>query len=99
MDKKINFLKEFILTFSNKASLLSSKKIERFFIFNILMILTIFYISINMSKLSADDFIKVIAVWLGYGGWNTYQTYRDKKLDLNTNSAKSTDTSNNQPPQ
>jgi hypothetical protein len=88
MEKKIFFFKEFILTLSNKSSLFSSKKIERCIIFNFLFLFTLIYISVNMVKLSSSDFIQIIVVWLSYGGWNTYQTYRDKKFELNNSNKK-----------
>lgn len=76
-----NFVDEVILTFSNRKSLLSSKKIERFIIFNVVLVLTVFYVWTNIEKLSPRDFIEIILVWLGYGGYNSFMNFKDKKMD------------------
>jgi len=85
-----NFIDEVILTFSNRKSLLSSKKIERFIIFNVFLVLTTFYVWSNISKLEPRDFIEIILVWLGYGGYNSFMSFKDKKMDAGQDS-------NNQP--
>ena len=46
--KENSFTDEVILTFSNKKSLLSSKKIERFIVFNVFLVLTILYVWKNI---------------------------------------------------
>jgi hypothetical protein len=76
-----NFIDEVILTFSNRKSLLSSKKIERFIIFNVFLILSIFYVWSNISKLEPRDFIEITLVWLSYGGYNSFMNFKDKKMD------------------
>jgi hypothetical protein len=81
MKKQDNFIDEVILTFSNRKSLLSSKKIERFILFNVFLVLTIFYVWSNINKLEPRDFIEITLVWLGYGGYNSWMNHKDKKID------------------
>lgn len=80
-NKEDSFMDEIVLTFSNKKSLLSSKKIERFVIFNVFLVLTIFYIWKNIDTMDTRDFIEITLVWLGYGGYNSFMSFKDKKLD------------------
>jgi hypothetical protein len=81
--KNNNFMDEVVLTFSNKKSLLSSKKIERFVVFNSFIVLTIFYVLKNITTLEPRDFLEIVLVWLAYGGYNSFMSFRDKKLDSN----------------
>lgn len=78
---KIDFVYEFIMTFSNKKSLFSSKKIERFIVFWTFLIITMVFIIINIRTLEAWDFVEIVALWLAYGGYNSLMTLRDKKVD------------------
>lgn len=70
---------ELLNTFSNKKSFLSSKRIERFLIFMVMLIMTIFFIvkSIIACTLGATDFVIIVASWLGYAGFNTVQIKKD----------------------
>jgi hypothetical protein len=77
---KIDYWHEFVMTFSEKKSLFSSKKIERFIVFWVFLTLTIIYLSINMRELEAWDFVEITALWLIYGGYNSLMTLRDKRL-------------------
>jgi ABC-type enterochelin transport system permease subunit len=81
--KENGFMDEIVLTFSNKKSLLSSKKIERFIVFNVFLVLTVLYVWKNIDTLEARDFIEITLVWLAYGGYNSFMSFRDKKLDAN----------------
>ena len=81
--KENDFMDEIVLTFSNKKSLLSSKKIERFIVFNVFLVLTVLYVWKNIDTLEARDFIEITLVWLAYGGYNSFMSFRDKKLDAN----------------
>lgn len=83
-DKENNFVDEMILTLSNKKSMLSSKKIERFIIFNVFLFLTIFFIWTKMDTLEARDFIEIMIVWLSYGGYNSFMNFRDRKMERTT---------------
>ena len=71
------------MTFSTRKSLFSSKKIERFIVFWVFLILTIVYVSMNFDRLEAWDMVEITALWLGYGSYNTLMTLRDKKLNGN----------------
>ena len=80
MIDKIKWLfKEILNTFSNKKSFLSSKRIERFLIFTIMLVMTIIFITkaIVACTLGATDFMIIIAGWLGYAGFNTVQIKKD----------------------
>ena len=77
----MKYFQELLLTFSNKPSLLSSKKIERFVVFTIFLISTIVYLAFHIKDMDATSFIQVIVVWLTYGGANSILLQRDKKLE------------------
>ena len=80
-EKKIDYGRELVMTFSNKSSLFSSKKIERFFIIYTLFGITISYIIYNIQIIKPLELIEIIAAWLAYAGYNSFQNYKDKKLD------------------
>ena len=81
---------EWVKTFSNKSSFLSSKRIERFTIFGVMLSLTIVFIvnSIIKCTLTAVDFTIVISVWLGLAGFNVIQGRKDVKSESNTGEEK-----------
>jgi len=81
--EKIDYWQEFIMTFSTRKSLFSSKKIERFIVFWVFLILTIVYVSMNFDRLEAWDMVEITALWLTYSGYNTLMTLRDKKINGN----------------
>lgn len=78
----MNYFEEFMLTFSNKKSFFSSKKIERFIVFGVFLIVTLLYLYFHIKTMEALHFVEVIGLWLAYGGYNTFQNYRDKKLEF-----------------
>lgn len=78
---KIDYFKEILYTFSNRKSLFSSKKIERFIVFNVFLSITVYYIFRNISDIKPLEFVQVIGLWLVYGGYNSIMNYRDKKID------------------
>lgn len=75
---------EFLLTFSNKPSFLSSKKLERFAVFTVFLTLSVIYLSLHIKDISAGDFAIFLGAWLGYGGVNSLLLQRDKKVDKET---------------
>jgi hypothetical protein len=77
----VNYFQELVLTFSNKTSLLSSKKIERFVVFSTFLTITIIFINKRIETLSTTEYLEILAVWLGYGGYNSFMNYRDKKIE------------------
>ena len=79
--KENSFTDEVILTFSNKKSLLSSKKIERFIVFNVFLVLTMLYVWKNIDDLESRDFIEITLVWLAYGGYNSFMNMKDRKME------------------
>jgi hypothetical protein len=82
--EKINYWKEFILTFSNKKSLFSSKKIERAIVFNVFLVITVIYVIKNIDELEPFDLVEITALWLVYGGYNSVMNYRDRKMEKET---------------
>lgn len=72
-------LTEWFLTFSNKKSNLSSKRIERFAVFVSMLLATITYLFMGIFKcnLAASDLVMIVGVWLGYAGFNTIQIKKD----------------------
>lgn len=81
MKMKINYFDEFILTLSNRKSLFSSKKIERFIVFTTMITISLVYLVMNMRGMDALDFIQVVGLFLAYGGYNSLMTLRDRKLN------------------
>jgi hypothetical protein len=69
--EKVNYWKEFILTFSNKKSLFSSKKIERAIVFNVFLVITVIYVIKNIHELEPLDLVEITGLWLVYGGYNS----------------------------
>ena len=55
--ENINYFKELILTFSNKKSFFSSKRIERFIVFNVFLVLTVIYVVKNIDDLDSFGFV------------------------------------------
>jgi hypothetical protein len=80
-DRKINYWREFVMTFSNQKSLFSSKKMERFVVFWTFLSLTVYYIVKNIHEMDSLEFIEVIGLWLAYGGYNSMLNLRDRKID------------------
>ncbi len=80
----IDYWYEFIMTFTNKKSLFSSKKIERFIVFWTFLVVTMVYMYLNIRTLDSWDFVEISALWLAYGGYNSLMNLRDKKLSNNS---------------
>jgi hypothetical protein len=78
---KINYGRELFLMFSNKPSLISSKKVERFLTFLSFLTITIIFLIKNFNKIEAPTLLEITGVWLTYGGYNSIMNYKDKKLD------------------
>jgi small neutral amino acid transporter SnatA (MarC family) len=81
----MKLLNEILNTFSNKPSLLSSKRIERFAVFASMLFATLGFMFYHIFKcsLNATDLIIIVATWLGYAGFNTVQIKKDKKDEPN----------------
>jgi hypothetical protein len=79
--ENINYYKELILTFSNKKSFFSSKRIERFIVFNVFLVLTVIYVVRNIEDLDSFGFIQIVGLWLAYGGYNSLMNLRDRKFE------------------
>ena len=54
------------------------------------LILTIVYISINFNRLEAWDMVEITMLWLGYSGYNSLMSLRDRKLDRDDGSDEGT---------
>ena len=79
--ENINYFKELILTFSNKKSFFSSKRIERFIVFNVFLVLTVIYVVRNIEDLDSFGFIQIVGLWLAYGGYNSLMNLKDRKFE------------------
>lgn len=90
----INYVREFFLALvSNKSKIFSQKKIFTLVAFLTMLIINIVYLYKNIQKISALDFLQITALWLAYGGYNSYQNYRDRKLHIDdAASSESSDT-------
>ncbi len=92
-NKKIDYMKEIIMTFSTQKSLFSSKKIERFVVFHVFLTITVIYLAINIRTIDSLDFIQVCGLWLAYGGYNSMMSLKDKKVDNQSTIDQSQDSS------
>lgn len=93
---KLNNLKftivELAKTLSNKASFLSSKRIERMFLMGSVFTISIgtwIYLMIN-GTLTATEACILIVPLLGAAGYNSFRTYTDKKLETSIENGNST---------
>lgn len=79
LEQNLSLLYEWILTFSNKKSLLSSKRIERFLVFTAMLTLSCAFLikAIWTCTMTATDLMIVVSLWLGYAGFNTIQVKKD----------------------
>lgn len=70
---------EWLRTFSNQPSAVSSKRLERFAVFTSMLLLSIYFVinSILKCSISAAELMIVIGTWLGYAGFNTIQIKKD----------------------
>ena len=64
-----------LLTFSDKASIFSSKRIERFAIFSTMLASTLCFLGLNIynNKLTATELMLIVAGWMAYAGFNVIQ--------------------------
>jgi len=81
IEENLSLVYEWLLTFSNRKSFFSSKRIERFVIFVTMLIATIVYLwkAISACTIGATDFMIVISGWLAFAGFNTIQIRKDVK--------------------
>jgi hypothetical protein len=79
------FINELVLTFSAKASLFSSKKIERFVAFALgTGMIMLYYIGRQMcwkcsDSINVNDVMLLSGILFVYGGFNTTQIRKDDK--------------------
>ena len=80
----IEFIKtafiEWTRTLSSKTSFLSSKRLERFFVFSNMLAITDYFLikSIYYSEISAVDLMIVTGGWLGYAGFTLVRGEKNK---------------------
>ena len=80
------FINELVLTFSAKASLFSSKKIERFLSFALgTGMIMLYYIGRQMcwkcsDSINVNDVMLLSGILFVYGGFNTTQIRKDDKI-------------------
>lgn len=81
---EINHIEELVKTFSNQPSFYSSKRFERFTIFNVFLWITIIFVlwETYRNELTATELCWFLGVWLGYAGYNTAINFREKKNKL-----------------
>jgi len=79
----IRGIKELVLTWSSKQSLLSSKKVERFVVVTNMLLLTDAYVLYRVFMSSTDfaafDFMLIIGGWVTYGGYSMKQSQKDSQ--------------------
>jgi len=72
--------KEVFYMFSNKPSTLSSKRCERFVMFNIAMWTIIGYVKHNWEEMTVDQVSIITGILLVGGAWNAVQIRRDQAV-------------------
>ena len=72
--------KEVFYMFSNKHSTLSSKRCERFVMFNIAMWSIVFFIRQNFGSITTVELCSIISILLFGSGWNAIQIRKDQTL-------------------
>jgi len=79
-DNLKELLHEWLLTFSNKQSNLSSKRLERFALFVVALGASAFYLfkGVYNWELTSTDLIIVTATLFGYAGFATIQGKKDE---------------------
>lgn len=72
---------EWLKTFSNKPSFISSKRLERFAVFTTMLSCSIYFLikAITSCSITATDLMIVIVGWLSYAGFNTIQGRKDNQ--------------------
>jgi len=75
---KTDYLKEILLTFSDKPSFFSAKRVERFAVFTSFLSITVFYIITHIQTILPTDLGVLTGIWLGYGGFNTIMAKKDE---------------------
>jgi len=80
---KIPLIYEWLLTFSNRKSFFSSKRIERFWLFVVALTASAFYLfkGIWNWDLTSSDILIVAGMLFGYAGYTMIQTAKDKPKD------------------
>jgi hypothetical protein len=73
-------LKEFLKTFSSQKSFFSSKRLERFVLFNLAIAISLIYIyySIKNKSLSLTDVLAISGTFFVYAGYNTIMVEKNK---------------------
>jgi hypothetical protein len=88
------YVYEWLLTFSNKPSFFSSKRLERAFLINTALILICFYVYHTRNELTAFEFMVIITPLFGYAGFNTVRISKDSNDGKSINIEQSTETTN-----
>lgn len=79
LEKIKNLVSEWLNTFSNKPSFLSSKRIERFLVFTVMLVSSAYFLfkNINACGIDSTGLMIVVGGWLGYAGFNVIQGRKD----------------------
>jgi hypothetical protein len=79
-DNLKELIHEWLLTFSNKQSNLSSKRLERFALFSVALGASAFYLfkGVYNWEITSTDLIIVTATLFGYAGFATIQGKKDE---------------------
>lgn len=80
------FAWEIILTLSNKPSLFSAKRCERFVMFNIAMWTIIGYVKRNWLTMGVGEISAITAILLAGGAFNAVQVRKDQQMNKEANS-------------
>lgn len=83
----MNYLQELLKTFSSQKSFFSAKRIERFVLFTLAIIVSLIYIvyCIKHESLTLADVMAISGTFFVYAGYNTIMTEKakDKKIEEN----------------
>ena len=76
-------IREWLLTFTNKPSLIASKRIERFILFMVAITLTCFYVWHRRNDISPEGLLLIVGPLFVYAGFNTIRIAKDEKETKN----------------
>jgi len=87
IQENVTLFYEWLLTFSNRKSFFSSKRIERFSLFTVGLLAAAFFLfkGIYNWEITSTDVVMVVGMLFGYAGFTMVQTAKDKPKEPDSN--------------
>ena len=87
LEENLYLVYEWLLTFSNRKSFFSSKRIERFSLFTVGLLAAGFFLfkGIYNWEITSTDVVMVVGMLFGYAGFTMVQTAKDKPKEPDSN--------------